>query len=151
MTLHEQGFHSLAILARLQFEIPYPPLDIDGSVEVGMGLKTTDHTTKGLLIGAIGPVGKMAALAFLRRIGALDFRRLYASFSGIPFDLFGDVCEIRRTQVGIHGSGLVPHGGYREVFIAKLAALVLLQALALLSLLHPFSRSLKKYVNVARS
>jgi len=60
MTLHEQGFDSLAILARLQFEVPCPPRDIRGSVQVGMGLEATDHTTKGLLIGAIRPVGKMA-------------------------------------------------------------------------------------------
>ena len=65
MTLHEQGFDSLPILARLQFEIPYPPLDIDGSVQVGMSLEATGHATKGLLIGAIGPVGIMADLAFL--------------------------------------------------------------------------------------
>jgi hypothetical protein len=65
MTLHKQGFHSLPILARLQFEIPYPPRDIRGGVEVGMGLEATDHATKGLLIGAIGPVGKMALATFL--------------------------------------------------------------------------------------
>jgi hypothetical protein len=28
MTLHEQGFDSLPILAGLQREIPYPPLDV---------------------------------------------------------------------------------------------------------------------------
>ena len=66
MTLYEQGFHCLPILARLQFEIPCPPLDIDGSVEVGMSLEATDHTTKGLLIGAIRPVGIMALATFLR-------------------------------------------------------------------------------------
>ena len=65
MTLHEQGFHSLPILAKLQFEIPYPPRDIRGSVQVGMGLEATDHTAKGLLIGAICPVGIMAPLALL--------------------------------------------------------------------------------------
>jgi hypothetical protein len=57
MTLHEQGFHSLPILARLQREIPYPPRDIHSGVQVGMGLEATDHATKGLLIGAIRPVG----------------------------------------------------------------------------------------------
>ena len=41
------------------------PLDIDGCVQVGMALEATDHTTKGLLIGAIRPVGVMADLAFL--------------------------------------------------------------------------------------
>jgi hypothetical protein len=57
MTLHEQGFDSPPILAVLQCEIPCPPLDIRGSVQVGMVLQATDHTTKGLLIGAIRPVG----------------------------------------------------------------------------------------------
>ena len=65
MTLHEQGFDSLAILARLQFNIPYSPLDIRGGVQVGMSLQTTDHTTKGLLIRAVRPVGKMTSLALL--------------------------------------------------------------------------------------
>ena len=65
MTLHEQGFHGLAILAELQGDITCPPLDIDGCVQVGMALEATDHTTKGLLIGAIRPVGVMADLAFL--------------------------------------------------------------------------------------
>ncbi len=60
MALHEQGFHSLPILARLQRNITCPLLDIDGSVEVGMGLEATDHTTKGLLIRAIRLVGIMA-------------------------------------------------------------------------------------------
>ncbi len=57
MTLHEQGFHSLPILAEVQCAITCPPRDIDCSVQVGMGLQTTDHTTKGLLIRTIGPVG----------------------------------------------------------------------------------------------
>ena len=57
MTLHEQGFHSLPILAEVQCAITCPPRDIDCSVQVGMGLQTTGHTTKGLLIRTIGPVG----------------------------------------------------------------------------------------------
>jgi len=46
MTLHEQGFDSLPILAEVQCAITCPPRDIDCSVQVGMGLQTTDHTTK---------------------------------------------------------------------------------------------------------
>lgn len=65
MTLHEQGFDSLPILARLQCEISCPPLDIDGSVQVGMRLEATDHTTKGLLIGTIRPVGIMTPATLL--------------------------------------------------------------------------------------
>src|SRR5258708_5953247 len=106
MTLHEQGFHSLPVLARLQFEIPYPPLDIRGGVQVGMSLEATDHTTKGLLIGAIRPVGKMASLAFLRRIGALDRCGLYPSLRCVPDYLLGDVCQIGGVQVGVHGTRL---------------------------------------------
>ena len=40
-----------------------------------MSPEATDHATKGLLIGAIGPIGKMAPLAFLGGVGVLDFRR----------------------------------------------------------------------------
>ncbi len=65
MALHEQGFDSLPILAEVQCEISCPPRDIRGSVQVGMGLEATDHATKGPLIGAIGPVGKMALATFL--------------------------------------------------------------------------------------
>jgi hypothetical protein len=65
MTLHEQGFDSLPILAEVQCAITCPPRDIDCSVQVSMGLQTTDHTTKGLLIRTIRPVGIMTDLACL--------------------------------------------------------------------------------------
>src|SRR5438067_1712563 len=102
MTLHEQGLDSLTILARLQVEIPDSPCEIGGGVEVSMSLEATDHATKGLLIGPIGPVGIMTPAALLRRIGALDTSCLYPSFSSIPFDLLGNVCQIRRAHVGVH-------------------------------------------------
>jgi hypothetical protein len=129
MTLHEQGFDSLPILAGLQREIPHPPRDIRGSVEVGMGLETTDHTTKSLLIGTIRPVGIMAPLAFLGGIGALDRCGLYPSLRCVPGNLLGDVGEVGSAHIGIHGSGLVLHRGDRKLFIGKLCAFMLSKAL----------------------
>src|SRR5258708_32712481 len=125
MTLHEQGFHSLPILARLQFEIPYPPLDIRGSVQVSMSLEATDHATKGLLIRAVRPVGIMAVLALLGGIGARDSGGLYSSLGSVPFNLLVDVGEVRSTQVGIHRSCLVLHLGNGQLLIGELCAVVL--------------------------
>ena len=129
MTLHEQGFHSLPILAGLQREIPYPPRDIRGGVQVGMGLEATDHATKGLLIGAIRPVWIMAVLAFLGGIGALDRCGLYPSLRCVPCNLLGDVGEVGSAHMGIHGSCLVLHRGTRKLFIGKLCAFMLSKAL----------------------
>ena len=94
-----------------------------------MSLEATDHATKGLLIEAIGPIGIMAPLAFLRGIGAHDSGCLYASFGGVPFDLLGDVGEVRRAQIGIHRACFVLHRGNGEVFIGKLGAFMLRKAL----------------------
>ena len=125
MTLHEQGFDSLPILAGLQFEIPYPPRDIRGGVQVGMGLEATDHATKGMLIRAIGPVGIVAHTALLRRIRALDSGCLYTPFGGVPGDLLRNMREVGSTHRGIHGSGLVLHRGNGKLLIGDLCALVL--------------------------
>ena len=129
MALHEQGFDSLPILARLQFEISYPPRDIRGSVQVGMGLEATDHTTKGLWLGTIRPVGEMASLAFLRRIGALDGCGLYPSLRCVPGNLLRNMREVGSTHIGIHSSGLVLQRGNGEVLIGKLCAFMLSKAL----------------------
>ena len=94
-----------------------------------MCLETTDHTAKRLLVWPVLPSNRMAHTALLRRIGTLHSGRLYASFGSVPGNLLRDVCEIGCTHVGIHGSGLVPHRGNREVFIGKLVALVFLKAL----------------------
>ena len=62
----------------------------------------------------------MAHAALLGGIGASDADCSYASFGGIPGELLGDTRKVGSTHVGIHGSGLVLHRGYRELFISKL-------------------------------
>src|SRR5215469_1574826 len=94
-----------------------------------MRLEATDHTTKGLLIGTIRPVGIMTHTTLLGGIGALDFCCLYASFGSVPGDLLRNVCKVGGVQVGVHGSGLVLHRGNRKLFIGDLVALMLGKAL----------------------
>src|SRR2546423_14213254 len=71
----------------------------------------------------------MTLPTFLGGVGALDSRCSYPPLGRIPGDLFWDVCEIRSTHIGIHGSGLVLHRCNREVFIGDLRALMLGKAL----------------------
>ena len=99
-------------------------LNVGSGIQVSMRLIPTDLTAKRLLVGSIGAVHIMTHAALLGGIGALDPDGGDASLGGVSGDLPGDVREIRSTHVGIHGSGLVLHGGDREVFIGELRALV---------------------------
>src|SRR6266480_4757071 len=102
MTLHKQGFHSFPILAELQHGIPYPLLDIDGSVQVSMGRELTDDTAKRLLVWPILSLDTVTDAALLRGVRTLDFRRRYSTFGRLPGDLFWDACQIGGTQIGVH-------------------------------------------------
>jgi hypothetical protein len=53
MTLHEQGFDSLAILACLQFTISQTLFDVHGGVEISVHPLSTGPATKRLLIEPI--------------------------------------------------------------------------------------------------
>ncbi len=85
-----------------------------------MSLETTNQATKRLLVWSVGPVRVMAHAALLGGIGTFDPGSLHSSFGRVPGNLFGDMCEIGRTHVGIHRSGFVLHGGNRKLFIGKL-------------------------------
>src|SRR5712691_5067025 len=104
-------------------------LDIDGCIQISMCLIVADLTAKRLLIRSVGSIYIMTDAAFLGGVGALDSRCSYPPLGRIPGDLFWDVCEIRSTHIGIHGSGLVLHRCNREVFIGDLRALMLGKAL----------------------
>jgi len=94
-----------------------------------MRLIPTDPTAKRLLIRSIGSVYMMAPATLLRRIGTLHSSRLYASFGRIPCDLLSDVCQVRCTHIGIHGSRFVLHRGNRKLFIGKVCIGMLSEAL----------------------
>ena len=80
----------------------------------------TDHTAKRLLVRSIRSVYIITHAAFLRGISALDSGCLYSSFGGSPGNLLGYVRQMRRTQIGIHGTRLVLHRGNRKLFVGKL-------------------------------
>ena len=84
MSLHEQGFDCLPLLAGAQFSVSPAMLDVDRRVQIGMRAVPTDHTAKRLLVGPVGSVYIMAHAALLRGIGASDPDGGDASFGGIP-------------------------------------------------------------------
>src|SRR5450759_370350 len=104
-------------------------LDVESRIEIGMRVVATDHAAQRLLVGSVGSVWIMTHAALLRGVGALDFDGGYASFSGIPGDLSGDVGKIRCTHVSIHGTRLVFHSRNRQMLIGNLRALVFSKAL----------------------
>jgi hypothetical protein len=129
MSLQQQGFDRFPVFAGAQFIVSPAMLDIDRRIEIGVRAVPTDHTAKRLLVGSIGSVYIITHIALLRGVGAPDPDCRSASFDGIPGYLLGYVCQVGGVQIGVHGTHLELHGGHGEVFIGKLAALVLLKAL----------------------
>src|SRR5947209_19361182 len=124
MTLHQQGFDGLPILAGVQFLVSQAMLNIDSRIEISMCTVATDHAAKRLLVMTIGPIWIVTYTALLRGISALDPDGGYAPLGGVPGDLFGDMGEVGGTHVGIHGVCLVFHRRDREMFIRKLRTFV---------------------------
>ncbi len=91
MPFQEKPLDFLPVVAGPQFRIIQAALNIERGVAISVRLIVTDPTAKRLLVGPIGSIWIMAHAALLRGIGALDPDRGYASFGGIPGDLFGDV------------------------------------------------------------
>jgi len=65
MSLHEQGFDFLFILASKEFAISYSSGNIGGGIKISVCLMTTDHTTKRLLVRPVLPVRIIAHTACL--------------------------------------------------------------------------------------
>src|SRR5207248_7816980 len=91
MSLHEQGFDFLLVLACLQFDILEPPGKIGRGVEISVERVATDDTAKRLLIGTMGTIWIVTHAALLRGIGALDPGYGYPPFGCTPRDLPRDV------------------------------------------------------------
>src|SRR5260370_6914967 len=103
--------------------------DVDRCVEISVRAVATDHTAKRLLIGPVSSVWIVAHAALLRGICALDSDRRYASLSGIPGNLPGDVRQVGGVEIGVHGGRLVLHGGHRNLFTGQLPPPLLSHAL----------------------
>src|SRR5712692_1011536 len=80
----------------------------------------TNLATKRLLVRSVFPLGIVTHTALLRRIGTIHGAGLDPSFGSTPFNLFGNVCQIGRTQIGIHGPRFELHRSHRKLFIGKL-------------------------------
>ncbi len=94
-----------------------------------MGLVTAYDTAERLLRRAIGPIGVVARVALLRTVGGLHPGGFLPAFGGHPREVFGDVGQIRRVQVSVHGPGLKLHASHIQVLESDFEARVVIKEL----------------------
>ena len=129
MPAHEQSLDRFPVFTGTQFGIPQAMFHIRGCVYISMRLEVTHLTAKRLLVGAIGFIDGVTHAAFLRRIRALHFGRLYPALGTIPLNLLRDVRQVGCPHVGVHSPCLVLHGSHRKLLVGKLDIRVLGKAL----------------------
>src|SRR5438067_694837 len=98
-------------------------------IEVSVESVTANATVERPLIRSVFAVHIMTPRTFLRRISTLDLCCRNAALRGIPGNLIGNMTEIGGTQVGVHSTRFVAHGGHRQLLVGKLSAFVFFKTL----------------------
>src|SRR5262245_46163182 len=121
----QERLELLSCLGGLDLMVAQSRGAVDRRVVIGVHPPATNATTQRWGRGALDPVDKMAARAFLRRVGAFHRSSAYAAFGRPPCYLLGNMRQVRGVPIGVHAPRLEAHRGNVEALEGALAARLL--------------------------